>query len=63
MRQGPNGPYNFEYTIGVGDIPDKTLEGCYVGWVLDGNNERDSQNFQFCVPAGQGEVWMLFDQS
>lgn len=63
MRNGPNGPYNYEYSIGIGDIPDHTLEGCYTGWVLDGNGERDSQNFQFCVPAGQGEVWMLFDQS
>ena len=63
MRQGPNGPYNYEYSIGLGDLPDKNPAGCYTGWVLDGNGERDSQNFQFCVPEGQGEVWMLFDQS
>ena len=63
MRQGPNGPYNYEYSIGLNDLPDKKIEGCYVGWVLDGNGERDSQNFQFCVPEGQGEVWILFDQN
>jgi len=37
--------------------------GNYVGWVLDGNGERDSQNFTFSVPAGQGEVWIQFDQN
>ncbi len=63
MRNGPNGPYNYEYSIGLSDLPDGKIEGCYTGWVLDGNGERDSQNFQFCVPAGQGEVWMMFDQS
>jgi len=63
MRNGPNGPYNYEYSIGLGDLPDKNIAGCYTGWVLDGNGERDSQNFQFCVPEGQGEVWMLFDQN
>jgi hypothetical protein len=63
MRHGPNGPYNYEYSIGTGDLPDKNIAGCYTGWVLDGNGERDSHNFQFCVPEGQGEVWMLFDQS
>ncbi len=63
MRQGPNGPYNYEYSIGLNDLPDKKIEGCYVGWVLDGNGERDSQNFDFCAPEGQGEVWILFDQN
>ena len=63
MRSGPNGPYNYEYSIGLSDLPDGKIEGCYVGWVLDGNGERDSQNFQFCAPDGQGEVWILFDQS
>jgi len=63
MSQGPNGPYNYEYSLGLGDIPDHNLAGCYTGWVLDGNGERDSKNFQFCVPEGQGEVWILFDQS
>ncbi len=63
MRNGPNGPYNYEYSIGLNDLPDKNIAGCYTGWVLDGNGERDSQNFQFCVPEGQGEVWILFDQN
>ncbi|HHB89784.1 MAG TPA: hypothetical protein ENK60_00590 [Anaerolineae bacterium] len=63
MRNGPNGPYNYEYSVGLNDIPDKRLDGCYVGWVLDGNGQRDSQNFEFCVPEGQGEVWILFDQN
>lgn len=62
-RDGPHGPYNYEYKIGIGDLPGNSVAGCYVGWVLDGNGERDSQNFQFCVPDGQGEVWIKFDQA
>ena len=63
LRTGANGPYNYEYSIGSGDLPGNTPAGCYTGWVLDGNGERDSKNFSFCVPDGQGEVWILFDQS
>lgn len=61
-RQGPNGPYNYEYKLGL-DAVGGNVAGCYFGWVLDGNGERDSQNFRFCVPEGQGEVWMRFDQA
>jgi len=62
-RSGPNGEYNYEYTVGLSDLPDKKIEGCYTGWVLNGYAEQDSPQFQFCVPDGQGEVWMLFDQN
>ena len=42
--------------------PGNTVAGNYVIWVLDGNRVRDSQNFSFTVPDGQGEVWIEFDQ-
>lgn len=61
-RQGPNGAYNYEYKLGLEPVGGN-VAGCYVGWVLDGNGERDSQNFRFCVPEGQGEVWIEFDQA
>ncbi|RME61499.1 MAG: hypothetical protein D6790_07720, partial [Caldilineae bacterium] len=61
--EGPLGPYNYEYKLGVNQLPGNTVAGNYVGWVLDGNGERDSQNFSFTLPAGQGEVWIQFDQN
>lgn len=61
-RSGPNGVYNYEYKIGLNDLGG-SVAGCYTGWVLDGNGQRDSLNFRFCAPDGQGEVWMLFDQA
>jgi hypothetical protein len=61
-RDGPNGPYNYEYKLGLEPVGG-SVAGCYFGWVLDGNGERDSQNFRFCVPEGQGEVWIKFDQA
>ncbi len=61
-RAGPNGQYNYEYKLGLEPLGG-SVAGCYVGWVLDGNGERDSLNFRFCVPEGQGEVWIEFDQA
>lgn len=61
-RQGPNGAYNYEQKLAL-DVLGGNVAGCYFGWVLDGNGERDSQNFRFCVPDGQGEVWIEFDQA
>ena len=61
-NQGPNGPFNYDYKLGL-DPLGGTVAGCYFGWVLDGNGERDSRNFRFCVPEGQGEVWIKFDQA
>ncbi|MCB0116235.1 MAG: SH3 domain-containing protein [Caldilineaceae bacterium] len=60
--EGALGPYNYEYKIGSSNLPGGTVAGNYVGWVLDGNGERDSQNFSFTVPDGQGEVWLQLDQ-
>jgi len=60
--QGALGPYNYEYKIGIGDIPGNTVAGNYVMYVLDGNGERDSQDFHFSIPEGQGEVWLEWDQ-
>ena len=62
QRQGPNGKYNYEYKVGV-DRLGGSVAGDYQIWVLDGNGERDSQTFNFSVPDGQGEVWMVFDQN
>lgn len=61
-QQSGLGKYNYEFKIGIGDIPGNTVAGNYAIWVLDGNGERDSQTFTFTVPDGQGEVWMQFDQ-
>jgi hypothetical protein len=60
--QGPMGPYNYQAKIGAGDLPGGTLEGTYYIWVLDGNRERDSDVFTLNVPAGQGDIWIQFDQ-
>ncbi len=60
-RSGPNGSYNYEYKLGP-DALGGSEAGCYTGWVLNGYGERDSRDFRFCVPEGQGEVWMEFDQ-
>jgi hypothetical protein len=61
-NDGPMGPYNYEAKIGSGDLPGGTLEGNYSFWVLDGNRQRDSDVYQLFIPAGQGEVWIQFDQ-
>ena len=62
MNQGPKGKFNYDYKIPAANLPGGTVAGNYTIWVLDGNGERDSQNFTFSVPDGQGEVWILFDQ-
>lgn len=62
MNQGPGGPFNYDYKLGLEPLGG-SVAGCYTVWVLDGNGERDSRNFRFCVPDGQGEVWIKFDQA
>lgn len=59
---GALGPFNYEIKIGLGDIPGNNVAGNYVMYVLDGNGERDSQDFGFSIPDGQGEVWLEWDQ-
>lgn len=61
-QQGMLGEYNYEYKVGLGDIPGNNVAGNYVLYVLDGNGERDSRDVGFTVPDGQGEVWIEFDQ-
>lgn len=61
-QNGPLGRYNYEYGIGVDRVPGNTVAGSYVVWVLDGNRERDSLNFTFNLPEGNGLVWIEFDQ-
>lgn len=63
MNSGPHGPFNHDCKLSLDQLPDGAVAGRYVGWVIDGNHERDSQDFTLDVPAGQGEVWILFDQS
>ncbi len=61
-QQGTLGAYNYEYKIGIGEIPGGNVAGNYVMYVLDGNGERDSQDISFTIPEGQGEVWVKWDQ-
>ena len=61
-RDGPLGPYNYEYKLNISQIPGGNVAGNYTMWVLDGNGERDSRNTSFTIPEGQGEVWMIWDQ-
>ena len=61
-NQGTLGKYNYEYKIGIDQIPGNTVAGNYTMHVLDGNGERDSQDFGFSIPDGQGEVWLTWDQ-
>lgn len=61
-NQGTLGPYNYEYKIGLNNIPGNTVAGNYVMYVLDGNGERDSRDISFTIPEGQGEVWVKWDQ-
>lgn len=61
-QPGTLGKYNYEHKAGRDSLPGSTVTGNYVIWVLDGNRVRDSQNYSFTVPDGQGEVWIEFDQ-
>ena len=61
---GQLGEYNYEFAIGSGNLPGGSVAGNYVGWVLDGNGERDSEPFSFSISDGQqGLLWIKFDQS
>ena len=60
---GSLGKFNYEYAIGLDRLPGNNVAGNYTLWVLDGNGERDSRNITFSVPAGQGQIWIQFDQS
>ncbi len=62
-NQGSLGPYNYEYKLPASDIPGNNVAGNYTIFVLDGNGERDSKDFSFSVPDGQGDIWIEFDQA
>lgn len=62
-NDGLLGKYNYEYSLGADKLPGNTVAGHYRLWVLDGNGERDSQNFEFDVSANQGLIWIKFDQA
>lgn len=59
---GALGRYNYEYKIGIDKLPGNTVAGNYTMFVLDGNGERDSQDLNFSVPEGQGEIRVVWDQ-
>ena len=63
-HEGPQGKkYNYYKAVPLSQVPGGNVAGHYTIWVKDGNGERDSQNFTFTVPDGQGEVWLIFDQN
>lgn len=60
---GQLGEYNYEYKLGLDQLPGNTVAGSYTIWVLDGNGERDSEIFNFNIDDGQnGLLWIKFDQ-
>ena len=61
-KSGPHGKFNYEYKISAGQVGG-TVAGNYTIWVIDGEGVRDSQDFNFTVPEGQGEVWIVFAQN
>ncbi|MFN8444627.1 MAG: hypothetical protein U0175_27830 [Caldilineaceae bacterium] len=61
-NNGTLGQYNYEFTLQLGQIPGNNVAGNYSIFVLDGNGERDSKDFGFSVPDGQGLVYIVFDQ-
>ena len=61
-KGGHHGKFNYEYKLSAGEVGG-TVAGNYTIWVIDGVGERDSQNFSFTVPEGQGEVWIVFAQN
>lgn len=60
---GPHGRFNHDCKLSLSQLPDGNVAGNYSGFVIDGNHERDSRDFSFSVPDGQGEVWIQFDQA
>lgn len=59
---GALGRYNYEYKIGRDKLPGNNVAGNYTMFVLDGNGERDSQDLNFSVPDGKGEIRVVWDQ-
>jgi uncharacterized protein YraI len=62
-NQGALGKYNYEFVLGLDKLPGGSVAGNYTVWVLDGNGERDSRNITFTISAGQGALWIQFDQA
>lgn len=62
-RNGTLGLYNYEFTIPASQLPGGNVAGNYSIFVLDGNGERDSKDFGFSVPDGQGLIYIVFDQA
>ena len=61
-NSGQLGSFNHDCKLSLSQLPDGNVAGNYSGYVIDGNHERDSRDFTFSVPDGQGEVWIKFDQ-
>ena len=62
--RGPKGNiYHYTKSVSASQLPGGNVAGTYTIWVMDGNRERDSQNFQFTLHGNQGLVWLVFDQN
>lgn len=62
--KGPKGNiYHYTKSVPTSQLPGGNVAGTYTIWVMDGNRERDSQNFQFTLHGNQGLVWLVFDQN
>ena len=62
-QSGQLGQYNYEFSMGVDQVGG-SVAGNYSMWVIDGNGERDSRNFNFSISNGnQGLVWIEWDQN
>ena len=63
-HRGPQGnKYNYLKALPLSQLPGGNVAGNYTIFVRDGNGERDSQNYYFSVPGGNGEVWLIFAQN
>ncbi|MYH63575.1 MAG: SH3 domain-containing protein [Caldilineaceae bacterium SB0675_bin_29] len=63
-HRGPQGnKYNYLKAVPLSQVPGGNVDGNYMIFVRDGNGERDSQNFNFSVSGGNGEVWLIFAQN
>lgn len=63
-HRGPQGnKYNYLKTVPLSQVPGGNVAGNYTIFVRDGNGERDSQNYNFSVSGGNGEVWLIFAQN
>ncbi|MXX24586.1 MAG: SH3 domain-containing protein [Caldilineaceae bacterium SB0668_bin_21] len=62
--RGPKGDiYHYSKDIPFNQLPGGNAAGTYTIWVMDGNRERDSQNYHFTMSGNQNLIWLVFDQN